>query len=181
LSFTPGLGSFRIETQIRLDMTAMRKINTKDIPEELFSSPKGKYGGADKDISIALGRKPSSTDLKERHPFDVEISRIPPGKGICPYHAHSAQWEFYHVLSGNGLVRHQDGTTEIEPGDAFIFEPGQPHQITNNGSEELQLLIVADNPIGESCYYPDSDKWLVKSPESRMMRSDPLDYYDGEE
>jgi uncharacterized cupin superfamily protein len=181
LSFTPGLGSFRIETQIRLDMTAMRKINTKDIPEELFSSPKGKYGGADKDISIALGRKPSSTDLKERHPFDVEISRIPPGKGICPYHAHSAQWEFYHVLSGNGLVRHQDGTTEIEPGDAFIFEPGQPHQITNNGSEELQLLIVADNPIGESCYYPDSNKWLVRSPESRMMRSDPLDYYDVEE
>jgi uncharacterized cupin superfamily protein len=164
-----------------LGLAIMRKINTKDIIEEFYTSPKGKYGGADKDISIALGRKPSSTDLRERHPFDVEIIRVPSGKIICPFHAHSAQWEFYHVLSGNGLVRHQDGTTEIEPGDAFIFEPGQPHQITNNGSQDLLILIVADNPIGESCYYPDSHKWLVRSPESRMMRSDPLDYYEAEE
>ena len=98
----------------------MRKINTKDIAEEFYSSPKGKFGGGDKEISIALGRKPQSTDLMERHPFDVEICRIPSGMAICPYHSHSMQWEFYHVLSGNGLVRHQDGTTEIEPGDAFI-------------------------------------------------------------
>ena len=159
----------------------MRKINTKDIIEEFYTSPKGKYGGADKDISIALGRKPSSTDLRERHPFDVEIIRVPSGKSICPFHAHSAQWEFYHVLSGNGIVRHQEGTTEIEPGDAFIFEPGQPHKITNNSSQDLIIFIVADNPIGESCYYPDTDKLLVRSPESRLMRSQPLDFYDGEE
>jgi len=159
----------------------MLKVNTNNMVEFTWSSPKGKFAGAGKEISEELGRKPQSMDLNERHPFDVEICRIAPGMTPYPYHSHSAQWEFYHVLSGNGLVRHQDGTTEIEPGDAFIFEPGQPHQITNNGSEELQLLIVADNPIGESCYYPDSDKWLVKSPESRMMRSDPLDYYDGEE
>jgi uncharacterized cupin superfamily protein len=151
----------------------MRKINTRDIAEEFYASPKGKYGGSDKQISIALGRQPASTDLRERHPFDVEIIRVPSGKSICPFHAHSAQWEFYHVLSGNGIVRHQEGTTEIEP--------GQPHQITNNGSQDLLILIVADNPIGESCYYPDSRKWLVRSPESRMMRSDPLDYYEAEE
>jgi uncharacterized cupin superfamily protein len=159
----------------------MRKINTKDIPEEFYSSPKGKFGGGDKEISIALGRKPKSTDLRERHPFDVEICRIPPGMAICPYHSHSAQWEFYHVISGNGLVRHADGATEIKPNDAFIFEPGQPHKVTNNGSADLIIFIVADNPIGESCYYPDSDKWAVRSPELRLIRSDPVDYYDGEE
>jgi uncharacterized cupin superfamily protein len=162
-------------------LAIMRKINTKDIAEEFFTSPKGKYGGADKDISIALGRKSNSTDLRERHPFDVEITRIPPGKSICPFHTHSAQWEFYLVISGNGMARHQDGTTEIVADDAFIFEPGQPHQLTNNGSQDLIMLIVADNPIGESCYYPDSHKWLVRSPQSRMMRSDPLDYYEAEE
>jgi uncharacterized cupin superfamily protein len=159
----------------------MRKINTKEIAEEFYSSPNGKFGGGSTDISIALGRKPGSTDLNERHPFDVEINRIPPGKSNCPYHSHSAQWEFYHVLSGKGLVRHQDGTTEIEPGDAFIFAPGEPHQVTNNGAQDLVMLIVADNPIGESCHYPDSQKWLVRSPESRLVRSDPIDYYDGEE
>lgn len=159
----------------------MLKVNTRDVPELTWSSPKGKFGGVGKEISEALGRKPDSTDLKERHPFDVEISRIPPGKSACPYHSHSAQWEFYHVISGQGIVRHRDGTTPIEAGDAFIFQPGEPHQLTNDGSEDLVLFIVADNPVGESCHYPDSQKWLVRSPERRLMRSDSLEYYDGEE
>jgi uncharacterized cupin superfamily protein len=159
----------------------MRKINTRDIPEVTWSSPKGKYGGAGKEISEALGREPDSTDLTKRHPFDVELSRIPPGKSACPYHSHSAQWEFYHVISGRGVVRHQEGTTLIEAGDAFIFQPGEPHQLTNSGSEDLVLYVVADNPIGESCHYPDSGKWLVRSPERRILRSDAHDYYDGEE
>jgi uncharacterized cupin superfamily protein len=159
----------------------MRKINISDIPEESWSSPKGKFGGASKEISVALGRQPRSTDLHERHPFDVEICRLSPGMSICPYHSHSAQWEFYHVISGRGMVRHQEGTTTIEVGDAFIFGPNQAHQLTNNGSQDLLLLIVADNPLGESCYYPDSKKWLVRTPEHKLIRSEALDYYDGEE
>jgi uncharacterized cupin superfamily protein len=162
----------------------MRKINTKDIAEESWSSPKGKFGGSSKEISVALGRKPQSTDLNERHPFDVEICRIPPGKIHCPYHSHSAQWEFYHVISGQGVVRHKDGTTPIEAGDAFIFGPDQPHQLANPDAEagqDLVLYIVADNPIGESGYYPDSGKWLVRSPERQLIRSAALKYYDGEE
>ena len=71
--------------------------------------------------------------------------------------------------------------TEIEAGDAFIFKPGEPHQITNAGSEDLIVYVVADNPIGESGYYPDSKKWIVRSPERRLVRSEALDYFDGEE
>src|SRR5687767_3698328 len=147
----------------------MRKINTKDMDELSWSSPKGKFVSSGKEVSEALGRKPRSTDLRERHPFDVEICRIPPGKSPYPYHSHSAQWEFYHVISGKGVVRHEDGTTVIEPGDAFIFEPGQPHGLTNDGSEDLVLYVVADNPIGESCYYPDSGKWSVPLPDRRLI------------
>lgn len=140
----------------------MRKINTNELVEDSWSSPKGKFVGAGKEISEALGRKPHSTDLNERHPFDVEIVRIPPGKTPYPYHLHSAQWEFYHVISGKGLVRHKDGTTPIEPGDAFLFKPDEPHQLINPDSEsgqDLILYVVADNPIGEAVYYPDSKKW----------------------
>jgi uncharacterized cupin superfamily protein len=79
------------------------------------------------------------------------------------------------------VVRHKDGTTVIEAGDAFLFEPGEPHQLINDGSEDLVLYVVADNPIGESCHYPDSGKWLVRSPARRLIRSEDLDYYDGEE
>ena len=159
----------------------MRKINTNDLAENIFTSPGGRFSSADKNISEALGREPTSTDLNKRHPFDVEICRILPGTAMCPYHSHSAQWEFYHVLSGRGSVRHEQGTDAIVPGDAFLFEPGQAHQLINDGSEDLLLYIVADNPVGESAYYPDSKKWVVRSPERRLIRSEPLDYFDGEE
>jgi uncharacterized cupin superfamily protein len=159
----------------------MRKINTNHLAEETWSSPKGKFVGAGKEVSEALGRIPRSTDLNERHPFDVEIARIPPGKMAHPYHLHSAQWEFYHVISGTGSVRHKDGATPIEPGDAFLFKPNEAHQLINNGAQELILYVVADNPMGESYYYPDSAKWGVGSPERRVLRSEALDPYDGEE
>ena len=159
----------------------MKIINTRDSPEETWASPKGKFGGAGRQVSVALGRNPASTDLLERHPFDVEISRIPPGKIGCPYHSHSAQWEFYHVISGQGQVRHQDGLTPIQAGDAFVFKPREPHQLINDGTVDLIFYVIADNPMGESCHYPDSKKWLVRSPDRTLIRSEPLDYHDGEE
>jgi uncharacterized cupin superfamily protein len=159
----------------------MQKINAGTLAEEGWTSPKGKFAGSSKSISEALGRKPHSTDLNERHPFDVEILRVAPGKTPYPYHSHSAQWEFYHVISGHGRVRHENGTTAIETGDAFLFKPGQPHQLINDSNHDLILYVIADNPIGESVHYPDSNKWLVRSPERRVIRSEGLDYYDGEE
>jgi uncharacterized cupin superfamily protein len=149
--------------------------------EVSWSSPKGIFGGFGKEISEELGRKPDSTDLMERHPFDVEIMRISPGMTPCPFHSHSAQWEFYHVIAGSGFVRDAVGKTPIEAGDAFILRPGEPHQLINDGTKDLVIYVVADNPIGESCHYPNSNKWLVRSPEGRLMRSEALDYYDGEE
>ena len=159
----------------------MRKVNTKDVVEEPWSSPKGKFRGAGREISIALGRDASSASPKDRHPFDVEIVRVPPGQTPYPYHSHAAQWEFYHVISGRGVVRHEGGTTPVEAGDAFIFPPDEPHQFHNNSSEDLVVYVIADNPVGESCYYPDSKKWLVRSPERRLLRGEALDYFDGEE
>ena len=156
-------------------------INSHELAEETWTSPKGKFQGAGKEISEALGRKPQSTDLNERHPFDVEIVRIPAGKAPYPYHQHSAQWEFYQVISGAGSVRHNEGTTAIKSGDAFLFKPGEPHQLVNESEGDLILYVVADNPFGESTYYPDSKKWGVRDPERRLLRSEALEYYDGEE
>ncbi len=159
----------------------MRKINSKDLEEYSWTSPKGKFQGAGKDLSEALGWNPSSADARDRHPFAVEILRIPPGQTPYVYHSHSAQWEFYHVISGRGLARDQGGHTPIESGDAFLFGPGEAHQLINNSGEDLVIHVIADNPIGESGYYPDSQKWIVRSPERRLIRSESLDYYDGEE
>lgn len=159
----------------------MKKVNVRDLAEETFTSPKGRFSWGSRGVSEALGRKPQSLDLNERHPFDVEILRIPPGKIPYPFHSHSAQWEFYQVVSGKGQVRHAEGTEPIETGDAFVFKPGEPHQLINDSAEDLVICVIADNPIGESVYYPDSQKWAVHSPERRVLRGEALDYFDGEE
>ena len=159
----------------------MKKINIRDLKEETWKSPKGKFGVAYQGVSEALGRKPNSTDLSERHPFDLEICRIPAGKVAYPYHMHSAQWELYHVVAGGGKMRHGDGITSIEQGDSFIFGPGEAHQMINDTGEDLIVYVIADNPMNESGYYPDSKKWIVRTPERRLIRSEGLDYLDGEE
>jgi uncharacterized cupin superfamily protein len=162
----------------------MRKVNVNDIKEEAWQSPGEKYAVSFKGISEALGRGPNSLDLSKRHPFDLEWNRVSPGKQNFPYHAHSAQWELYLVISGEGSVRHKDGTTEIVAGDVFIFGPDEPHQLTNSGTEDFIYYVIADNPIGESAYYPDSGKWKVNKSSSAdrvVVKGKETDYFDGEE
>ena len=162
----------------------MRKVNINEIKEEAWLSPGGKYAVSFKGISEALGREPASLDLSKRHPFDLEWNRVPPGKSNFPYHSHSAQWELYLIISGEGSVRHKDGTTEVGPGDAFIFGPDEAHQLINSGEEDLVYYVIADNPIGESAYYPDSGKWKVNKSSAAdrvVMKGQETDYFEGEE
>ncbi|GEM_PF-5855927 len=51
----------------------MNIINLRDIPAETHRSPKGT--------------------------FDIELTRVLPGKAAWPLHAHAAQWEAFIVLS----------------------------------------------------------------------------------
>jgi uncharacterized cupin superfamily protein len=159
----------------------MQKINLSEIPVNEWLSPKGKFGSSDQEVSIALGLDLESNDVRKRHPFDVTISRVRPGVALCPYHSHSAQWEFYTVISGRGRVRDEAGFTDVVAGDSFIFQPGEAHQILNDGPDDLVITIVADNPVGETCYYPDSQKWQVRSPVDRVIRGEAVAYLDGEE
>ncbi|MFN2540836.1 MAG: cupin domain-containing protein [Chthoniobacterales bacterium] len=161
----------------------MRKVNVSDIQEKPWQSPKGKYAVSFKGISEALGRDARSPDSRKRWPFDLEWNRMPSGKINFPYHAHSAEWELYLVVSGGGTVRHKDGSTEISAGDAFIFAPNEPHQISNTGNEDLIYYVIADNAVGESGYFPDSAKWKVNKLSNQRIdiKGSETDYFDGEE
>jgi uncharacterized cupin superfamily protein len=166
----------------------MRKANVKDVPEQERKSPKGKFRRFTKNISVALGREPESLDVSKRHPFDLALVRVPKGKAVCPYHAHAAESEFYLVLSGRGSVRDKDGITEVGPGDAFFFQPGEAHQLSNGGDEDFVYYVIADNPrsggaTGDSCYYPDSGKWAVTTDAHGevVVKGSETDYFDGEE
>jgi uncharacterized cupin superfamily protein len=163
---------------------AVHKVNINEVKEEAWRSPGGKYAVSFKGISEALGRVPTSLDLSKRHPFDLEWNRVPAGKINFPYHAHSAQWELYLIISGEGTVRHKDGINDVMAGDAFIFGPNEPHQLIASGQQELLYYVIADNPIGESSYYPDSGKWKVNKSSAKdrpVIKGQETDYFEGEE
>ena len=161
----------------------MRKVNLKDVEWHERRSPKGKYGRRMKNISVALGRDPESLDLAKRHPFDLALVSIPKGKTLCPYHSHSAESEMYLVVSGRGKIRDKDGWTEVGAGDAFFFGPGEAHQLANAGDEDFLYYVIADNPRGDSCFYPDSGKFIgiKEGGEEVVVKGTDADYFDGEE
>lgn len=161
----------------------MQKVNLSEIREEERKSPTGKFHAHFKQISVALGRDPASTDRLKRHPFDVSLYRLPAGASRCPYHVHSAESELYLIVSGEALVRDAGGLTTARPGDAFFFAPGEPHEIRNPGPADLSYYVIADNTVGECCYYPDSGKWLVNDGASdRVIKGGAaVEYYAGED
>src|SRR5438552_18187897 len=166
----------------------MRKVNLNDVAEKEKRSPKGKFNRFMKNVSIALGREPESLDLSKRHPFGTALVRIPKGKFMWPYHAQAAESELYLVVSGCGNVRDKNGVTEVGPGDAFLFQPGEAHQLSNAGNGDFVYYVIADNPrsggaTGDSCYYPDSGKWAVTkdASEELIVKGTETDYFDGEE
>lgn len=161
----------------------MKKVNVGDVAEEERISPKGKYQKFIKNISVALGREDKSLDLEKRHAFDLASVRVPAGKSHCPYHVESAQWEMYLVTGGRGVIRDAGGETEVETGDVFFFKPGEAHQLSATADGDFVYYVIADNPIGDTCHYPDSGKWFVRKEanELQVVKGTAADYFDDEE
>jgi uncharacterized cupin superfamily protein len=159
---------------------AQRKIHPDSLPWDAWTSPKGKFHGASKELSIALGAKRNTPSGLGGHPFDLELSKLEPGKSGCPFHSHAAQWEMFLILSGKGVVRVGTETHSVSAGDVVLHPPGENHQITAAAASELVFFLVADNPAVDYWHYPDSGKWGIKSPRT-FFRSGEVDYWDGEE
>jgi uncharacterized cupin superfamily protein len=158
----------------------MKAVNVRDIPEEEQRSPAGRYHSYFRNLSLALGGVRNAGPWGGGHPFDLQIRRLPPGKSVCPYHSHFAQWELFVVRAGQGTVRTSDGHHAVHSDDVFLHPPGHAHQLLNTGNTDLEVLIVTDNPVLDGCHYPDSDKWALRPP-GRVFRLTDAHYYDGEE
>ena len=106
-------------------------------------------------------------------------SAFPPKAVNWPFHSHSAQWEFYHIVSGRGQVRTPDGNFSVQEGDCLIHPPNEAHQMINTGAVDLIYYVVADNPPSDVTTYPDSKKIKISGQDPMRVRT--ADYYDGEE
>ncbi|MFA5057249.1 MAG: cupin domain-containing protein [Opitutaceae bacterium] len=158
---------------------AQRKLHPDDLPWVTWQSPKGKYRESYKDLSGALGDVLNGWP-RTGHPFNLTLSRVPPGHAVCPFHIHGTQWELFLILGGTGTARAADLRQAVTTGDVFLHPPGEPHQIINTGTTDLEFYLIADNPPVDVWRYPDSDKWGLREPR-KIFRMAEADYWDGEE
>lgn len=156
------------------------KINLRDVPELEQRSPTGKFHSFAKNVSLALGGQRNLGTWAGGHPFDFQVRRIPPGAAVCPHHAHLVQWELFVVRRGSGTVRAGEERREVRTGDCFLHPAGEAHQLINTGAEDLEVFIIADNPPLDGFWYPDSQKWGLRTP-SVFFKMTPVDYFDGED
>ena len=66
-------------------------------------------------------------------------ARVPVGAKTT-LHYHPVTEEIYYILVGTGEMRIAGELRQVGPGDAIAIPPGQPHQITNTGSQVLKFL-----------------------------------------
>ena len=64
---------------------------------------------------------------------------LPPGAATDP-HYHPVTEEIYYILQGSGHMRIADELRIVRPGDGIAIPPGAPHQIVNQGENDLIFL-----------------------------------------
>lgn len=158
----------------------MNHVHIPSIAWEEGRSPGGKFGSHGQNISVALGGIRNVGTWGGGHPFDVQIRRIAPSTAVCPFHLHLAQWELFVVQRGTASVRTAEGNFTVRTGEVFVHPPGSAHQLANPGPEELEVLVVADNPPLDAFFYPDSHKWGLRPP-GKFFRMTEVDYFEGED
>jgi uncharacterized cupin superfamily protein len=137
------------------DIPNIISMNHMEWQEEKYSEH---YTGWSKRLSSA------AMDRKQGH-IGVRVDRLRPKTLSCPFHYHIHEDEFCLILKGKTTLRYGDRTIVVEEGDAISFPRGEciAHQFYNHTDEPMDILMVGENLSHEVCYYPDSDKWMVRS------------------
>ena len=116
----------------------------------------------------------------------ASVYEIPPGQSICPYHYEYAEEEWLLVLRGTPTIRTPEGEERSEPWDLICFPRGPEgaHEVRNDTSETVRVLMFSDVEHPAATVYPDSDKigiWTGNKDDDLMARrSSGVEYFDGE-
>lgn len=74
----------------------------------------------------------------------VQIIKFSPGTRIGP-HFHKNVYEIFFITNGHGSIIFNGKKHKAKPGDIFLCQPGDVHEIINNAKEELVIVIFKTN------------------------------------
>lgn len=72
------------------------------------------------------------------HLTNFSQARFAPGQ-VAAAHAHADMSEVFFVESGQGVIRVNGQDFSLEAGVCIAVEPGEVHEVSNTGTEELVL------------------------------------------
>lgn len=123
------------------------KVNIEDVAEERqqWSWEGHDYDRYRRHLSVALGNRNEAP-----HPYDVELTRVPPGAAPCPVHSHGGWWELFVIVSGQGEVTRNEETFAVGPGVCFMQPPGTRHRVRNASPSEDLVYYVIVNEVSEN-------------------------------
>jgi uncharacterized cupin superfamily protein/glyoxylase-like metal-dependent hydrolase (beta-lactamase superfamily II) len=150
---------------------AVNRVNLDELDWERFDDVGGRYRGEVAEIGLLVGARQ----------LGYRLVRLPPGARFCPLHAHDREEEVFFVVDGEPSIRTSRGTLRLRAGDVMAFPVGDrgAHQLLNESDGLCTVILLGENELDEVAYYPDSRKVFTRRRRLRM-RSDQLDYYDGE-
>ena len=105
----------------------MKIISLDRVPEEGVShNPEIR-----KQVMLGRGVLPRLTNFTR--------SKIAPGQSASP-HAHADMFEVFFVASGTGVLLLDGEEHALKEGVCVVVEPGERHEILNQGTADLILL-----------------------------------------
>jgi uncharacterized cupin superfamily protein len=116
----------------------------------------------------------------------ASLYELPPGQALCPYHYEYGEEEWLLVVAGRPTVRDPDGEHVLEPWDVVFFPRGPEgaHQVRNDSTQPVRVLLWSNVVVPTATVYPDSDKigiWTGNKADDLMVRrSSGVPYFDGE-
>jgi len=151
----------------------VNRINLDELTFESFVEGGGDYRGSDAEVGWWIGAEK----------LGYRVVTLPPGAKFCPLHSHALEEELFFVLEGEPSVRTPSGTLKCRRGDFIAFPTGDrgAHQLINQSASDATVLLLGMAHPNEIAFYPDSNKVLLASRQSVILRAEPvLEYYDGE-
>ncbi|MBF2025236.1 MAG: cupin domain-containing protein [Oscillatoriales cyanobacterium C42_A2020_001] len=83
-----------------------------------------------KKVMLRSGELPHLTNFSQ--------ARLAPGQ-IAAAHRHTDMYEVFFVEAGEGMIEIDQTPYPLQPGVCVAVEPGERHEVSNTGTEELVL------------------------------------------
>lgn len=87
------------------------------------------------------------------------LYELPPESRSWPYHYHTGNEEAIYVLSGTGVLRHEEEEHDLRAGEYVSLPVGEGggHRVINDSDEPLRYLAISTMRDPDVTVYPDAD------------------------